>query len=154
MTNEDSEIPTVSKLVSVPGLAALAIIGIAILALSAVFGAQTILREVVTEVVAGIGNAVLILAIFGLFFRSGLERVLRRAPGGDTLAESAERLREILQDLDQDNRGMGESRLGPKLAHIEEDVNSLLKVEVPELKREVRELRRFMLDSGYGRQTE
>jgi iron-sulfur cluster repair protein YtfE (RIC family) len=151
MTSEDSEGPTVSKLVSVPGLAALVILGIAILALSRLFGAETILREVVTEVVAGFGNAILILAIFGLFFRSGLERVLRRAPGGDTLAESAERLREILQDLDQNNRGMGESQLGATLDHIEEDVHSLLKEEVPELKREVKEMRRLMLDAGYGR---
>ena len=102
--------------------------------------------------IAGFGNAILILAIFGLFFRSGLERVLRRAPGGDTLAESAERLREILQDLDQDNRGMGESRYEAKLDHIEEDVQSLAKEVVPQLKREVEELRRLMLDAGYGRQ--
>ena len=152
MTSEDSESPAVSKLVSVPGLATLAILGIAILALSRLFGAETILREVVTEVVAGFGNAILILAIFGLFFRSGLERVLRRAPGGDTLAESAERLREILQDLDQDNRGMGESQYEAKLDHIEEDVQSLAKEVVPQLKREVEELRRLMLDAGYGRQ--
>ncbi len=153
MTSEDSESPVVSKLVSVPGIAALAILGIAILALSRLFGAETILREVVTEVVAGFGNAILILAIFGLFFRSGLERVLRRAPGGDTMAESAERLREILQDLDQNDRGMGESRYEAKLDHIEEGVQSLANEDVPELKREVKELRRLMLDAGYGRQT-
>jgi hypothetical protein len=92
MTSDDSESPVVSKLVSAQGIAALAILGIVILALSRLFGAETILREVVTEVVAGFGNAILILAIFGLFFRSGLERLLRRAPGGDTFAESAERL--------------------------------------------------------------
>jgi hypothetical protein len=147
MISEDSESPTVSKLVSVPGLAALAILGIAILALSRLFGAETIIREVVTEVIAGIGNAVLILAVFGLLFRSGLERLLRRAPGGDTLAESAERLREILQDLEQNNRSMGENRYEAKLDHIEESVHSLLKEEVPELKREVKELRRLMLDT-------
>jgi iron-sulfur cluster repair protein YtfE (RIC family) len=150
MSGEGSESHVVSRLVSVPGLAALAIVGIAILALSRLFGAETILREVVTEVVAGFGNAILILAIFGLFFRSGLERMLRRAPGGDTLAESAERLREILQDLDQNNRGIGESRLEATLDHIEEDVKSLLKEDVPELKREVKELRRLILDAGYG----
>ena len=150
MTNEDSESPAVSKLVSAPGIAALAILGIVILALSRLFGAETILREVVTEVVAGFGNAILILAIFGLFFRSGLERALRRAPGGDTLAESAERLREILQDLDQNNRGMGESRYEAKLDHIEEGVRSLANEEVPKLKREVEELRKLMLDTGYG----
>jgi hypothetical protein len=152
MTSEDSEGPAVSKLVSAPGIAALAILGIVILALSRLFGAETILREVVTEVVAGFGNAILILAIFGFFFRSGLEQVLRRAPGGDTFAESAERLGKILQDLDQNNRGMGESRYEAKLDHIEEGVRSLANEEVPELKREVEELRKLMLDTGYGRE--
>ncbi len=152
MTNEDSESPAVSKLVSAPGIAALAILGIAILALSRLFGAETILREVATEVVAGFGNAILILAIFGLFFRSGLERVLRRAPGGDTFAEFAERLREILQDLDQNNRGMGESRYEAKLDHIEESVQSLANEGVPKLQREVKELRRLMLNAGYERE--
>jgi hypothetical protein len=150
MTSDDSEGPAVSKLVSAPGIAALAILGIVILALSRLFGAETILREVVTEVVAGFGNAILILAIFGLFFRSGLEQVLRRAPGGDTLAESAERLGKILQDLDQNNRGMGESRYEAKLDHIEEGVQSLANEEVPKLKREVEELRKLVLDTGYG----
>jgi hypothetical protein len=149
MSGEDSERHVASRLLSVPGLAALAILGIAILALSRLFGAETILREVVTEVIAGFGNAILILAIFGVFFRSGLERVLRGAPGGDTLAESAEHLREILQNLGQDGRGMGESRFEAKLDHIEEDVQSLLKEEVPELKRDVKELRRLMLEAGY-----
>jgi hypothetical protein len=150
MTSDDSESPVVSKLVSAQGIAALAILGIVILALSRLFGAETILREVVTEVVAGFGNAILILAIFGLFFRSGLERLLRRAPGGDTFAESAETLGKILQDLDQNNRGMGESRYEAKLDHIEEVVLSLANGEVPKLKREVEELRKLMLDTGYG----
>jgi hypothetical protein len=81
MTSEDSESAAVSKLVSVPGIVVLAILGIAILALSRLFGAETILREVVTEVIAGFGNAILILAIFGLFFRSGLEQMLRHQAG-------------------------------------------------------------------------
>jgi hypothetical protein len=152
MTSDDSEGPAVSKLVSAPGIAALAILGIVILALSRLFGAETILREVVTEVVAGFGNAILILAIFGFFFRSGLEQVLRRAPGGDTFAESAERLGKILQDLDQNNPGMGESRYEVKLDHIEEGVRSLANEEVPKLKREVEELRKLVLNTGYGRE--
>jgi hypothetical protein len=151
MTSEDPENPAVSKLVSVPGIAALAVLGIALIALSRAFGAENILREVVTEVVAGFGNAILILAIFGLFFRSGLERTIRRAPGGNTLAESAERLREILEDMDQNNRGMGESRHEAKLDRIEEDVRSLAYDEVPKLKREVEELRKLMLDQDTGK---
>ncbi len=150
MTSENPETSAISKLVSVPGIAALTVLGIALVALSRAFGAENILRELVTEVVAGFGNAILILAIFGLFFRSGLERLLRRAPGGDTLAESAERLREILQDLDQNNRGMGESRYEAKLDHIEEGVQSLANEGVPKLKREVEELRKLVLDTGYG----
>jgi hypothetical protein len=152
MTSEDPETPAVSKLVSVPGIAALAVLGIAVIALSRAFGAENVLREMVTEVVASFGNAILILAIFGLFFRSGFERLLRRAPGGDTFAESAERLREILQDVDQDNRGMGEGRYEAKLDLIEEGVRSLTDEEVPKLRREVEELRKLMLDAGYGRE--
>ncbi len=153
MTSEDSQTSAISKLVSVPGIAVLAVFGIALLALSRAFGAENILREVVTEVVAGFGNAILILAIFGLFFRSGLEGVIRRAPGGDTFAESAERLREILQDLDQTNRGVGENRYEAKLARIEEGVRSLTDDEVPKLKREVEELRKMLLDAGHRRET-
>jgi hypothetical protein len=153
MTNENTETSAISKLVSVPGIAALAVLGIALLALSRAFGAENILREVVTEVVAGFGNAILIFAIFGLFFRSSLEGVLRSAPGGDTLAESAQRLREILQDIDQTNRGMGEGRYEAKLDRIEEDVRSLAGEEVPKLKREVEELRKLLLDAGYGQET-
>jgi hypothetical protein len=150
MTNEDPETSAISKLVSVPGIAALAVLGIALLALSRAFGAENILREVVTEVIAGFGNAILILAIFGLFFRSGLEGVLRRAPGGDTFAEFAEGLREILQDLDQNNRGMGEDRYAAKLDRIEEYVRSLAGEEVPKLKSEVEELRKLLLEAGQG----
>ena len=153
MPSEDPETPAISKLVSVPGIAALAVLGIVLLALSHAFGAENILREMVAEVVAGFGNAILILAIFGLFFRSGLERLLRRAPGGDTFAESAERLREILQDLDQNNRVMGEDRYEARLERIEEGVRSLAEEEVPKLKREVEDLRKLLLEAGQGRET-
>ena len=153
MPSEDPETPAISKLVSVPGIAALAVLGIVLLALSHAFGAENILREMVAEVVAGFGNAILILAIFGLFFRSGLERLLRRAPGGDTFAESAQRLREILQDLDQNNRGVREDRYEAKLDRIEEGLRSLAGEEVAELKREVEEMRKLLLDAGYGRET-
>jgi hypothetical protein len=153
MPSEDPETSAISKLVSVPGIAALAVLGITLLALSRAFGAENILREVVTEVVAGFGNAILILAIFGLFFRSGLEGVLRRAPGGATFAESAERLREILQDLDQNNRGIGEDRYEAKLDRIEEGVRSLAGEEIPELRREVEDLRKLLLEAGHGQET-
>jgi hypothetical protein len=153
MTSEDPDTSATSKLVSGPGIAALAVLGILLVVLSRAFGAENIVRELVTEVVAGLGNAILILAIFGLFFKSGLERILRRAPGGDTLAEIAEHLREILQEVDQNNRGVGESRYEAKLDRIEEGVRSLAGEEIPKLKSEVEELRKVLLEAGQGRET-
>ena len=150
MTSEDPETASVSKLVSIPGIAALAVLGIALIALSRAFGAENILRTVVVEVIASFGNAILIFVVFGLFFRSSLAQILRRAPGGNTLAQSAEHLREILQVLDQSNQGLGESRYEAKLDRIEEVVRSLADEEVPRLKREVEDLRKVLLDAGYG----
>jgi hypothetical protein len=92
MIRGDHDTPTLPKLVSVPGLVTIAILGVAIIALSRLFGPENILREVLTEVVTSFGSTILVLAIFGLFFRSGHERLLRGAPGGETLAESANRL--------------------------------------------------------------
>jgi hypothetical protein len=86
MNSEDTEAATLIRLLSVPGILALALLGIVVLATSRLLGADTIVREMITEVIAGFGNAILILAVFGLFFRSGLERLIRRAPGGDTIA--------------------------------------------------------------------
>ncbi len=146
MTNEGIETPTLSRLLSAPGIAVLVVLGIAILAASRLFGADTILREVVTEVIAGIGNAVLVLAMFGLFFRTGLERLLRRAPGGDAFAESVERLREILGSLDQRDQNMEGSRYEAKLNRIDEGVRSLGDDKLPALKSEIEALRRLILE--------
>src|SRR5215212_5977157 len=131
MTSEGVETPTLSRLLSVPGIAVLVVLGISTLAASRLFGADTILREVVTEVIAGVGNAILVLAMFGLFFRTGLERLLRRAPGGDALAESAEHLREILGSLDQHDEYLEGSRYESKLDRIDEGVRSLGNDEIP-----------------------
>jgi len=153
MTSEGVETPTLSRLLSVPGIAVLVVLGIAILATSRLFGADTILREVVTEVIAGIGNAILVLAMFGLFFRTGLERLLRRAPGGDAFAESAERLREILSGLDQRDQNMEGSRYEAKLDRIDEGVRSLGDDGLPALKSEIEALRRLILEGEQGRRT-
>jgi hypothetical protein len=153
MTSEGVETPTLSRLLSVPGIAVLVVLGIAILATSRLFGADTILREVVTEVIAGIGNAILVLAMFGLFFRTGLERLLRRAPGGDAFAESAERLREILSGLDQRDQNMEGSRYEAKLDRIDEGVRSLGDERLPALQSEIEALRRLILDGEQGRRT-
>ncbi len=149
MTTEGSETPTLAKLISAPGIAALAILGAMILAVSRLFGADTIVREVVTEVVAGFGNAILLLAVFSLFFRSGL---LRRAPGGDAYAEYANHMREILQDLDQRDQGMREPQDEARLNRIEEGVLSLANEKVPDLRNEIRELRMLIQDPKYGRE--
>jgi hypothetical protein len=146
MTNEGIETPTLSRLLSAPGIAVLVVLGIAILAASRLFGADTILREVVTEVIAGVGNAILVLAMFGLFFRTGLERLLRRAPGGDAFAESAEHLREILGSLDQRDQNMEGSRYEAKLDRIEEGIRSLGDDGLPALKGEIEALRRLILE--------
>jgi hypothetical protein len=53
----------------------LALLEITVLPASRIVSADTIVREVVTEVVAGFGNAILVLAVFGLFFRTGLRKV-------------------------------------------------------------------------------
>ena len=150
MTSEGMQTPTLSRLLSAPGIAALAVLGIIVLAMSRLFGADTILKEVVTEVVAGFGNAILILALFTLFFRTGFEHLLRRAPGGDAIAESAERLREMLQDV---NEG-GQVKQGPPyeetLTRIEEGVRSLIDEDIPALRIEIEALRKLVSSESGG----
>jgi hypothetical protein len=148
MNSEGTDAPILIRLLSVPGILALALLGIAVLAASRLLGADTVLREVVTEVIAGFGNAILILAVFGLFFRSGLERLLRRAPGGDTLVESAESLREI---LDQRGREVESSPCGAKLDRIDAGVRSLIEEDIPALRSEIEALRQLVLDASQGR---
>lgn len=144
MTSEGMQTPTLSKLLSAPGIVALAVFGIMILAVSRVFGADTILKEVVTEVVAGFGNAILILALFSLFFRTGLEQLLRRAPGGDAFAESVEHLRNMLQGMDQRGQETQGSPYEVKLTRIDEGVRSLIDEDIPALRMEIEALRRLV----------
>src|ERR671911_593598 len=100
MSEEDPDSPKLPKLLSVPGLMAVAIFGISVIVVSRLFGPENILREIVTELLASFGSTILLFAVFGFFFRSGLRRLLRWAPGGETFEESVERLRELLQDFD------------------------------------------------------
>jgi predicted SpoU family rRNA methylase len=153
MNSEGTEAPTLIRLLSVPGLVALALLGIMVLAASRIVGADTIVREIVTEVIASFGNAILVLAVFGLFFRTGLERLLRRAPGGDTVAESAEHLRELLGDFDQRGRDVEGSQYGTKLDRIDATVRSLAYESIPALQSEVEALRRLILDAEQERGT-
>ena len=148
MTSEGTRTPALSKVLSAPGIAALAVFGIIFLAVSRVFGADTILREVITEVVAGLGNAVLILALFSLFVRTGLERLLRRAPGGDAFTESMEHLRDMLHNTnqrDQDAQGLPYEE---KLTRIDEGVRSLIDEDIPALRMEIEALRRLVSSEG------
>jgi hypothetical protein len=151
MPTEDPESPTLPRLLSVPGLMAVAIFGILVIVMSRLFGPENILREIVTELLASFGSTILLIAIFGFFFRTGLQRLLRWAPGGQTFEESAERLRELLQDFDQRGRESEDSQDGEKLDRIEEGVRALTEDEVPRLKNEIQELRKLLKDPAYGR---
>ena len=151
MNSEGSGTPTLIKLLSVPGILALALLGIVVLAASRVLGADTIAREVLTEVIASFGNAILILAVFGLFFRSGLERLLRRAPGGDTVVASAESLREILESFDQRGSEVESPPCGAQLDRIDAGVRSLTEEVIPALRSEIEALRQLVLDLKQGR---
>jgi hypothetical protein len=144
MPTQDQGPSTLPRILSVPGLVAIALLGISVIVASRLFGPENILREVVTELLASVGSTILLLALFGLLFRSGLERVLRGAPGGETFAESAYHLRELLQDLDQQERETSQD--GEKLDRIEEGIRSLAEDEIPRLKYEIQELRKMISD--------
>ena len=151
MPTEDTESPTLPRFLSVPGLLAVAIFGISVIVAARLFGPENILREVVTELLASLGSTILLVAIFGFFFRSGLRRLLRWAPGGETLGESVERLSGLLRDFDRREREAEDSQDGEKLDRIEEGVRTLATDEIPRLENEIRELRRMLADLGGGR---
>jgi hypothetical protein len=151
MPTEDPESPTLPRFLSVPGLLAVAIFGISVIVAARLFGPENILREVVTELLASLGSTILLVAIFGFFFRSGLQRLLRWAPGGETLGESAEHLRELLRDFDRREGEAEDSQDGGKLDRIEEGVKTLATDEIPRLENEIRELRRMLADPEYRR---
>jgi hypothetical protein len=150
MSSEDTDAPTLLRLLSVPGILALAVLGLVVLAASQLLGADTIAPEVLTEVIASFGNAILILAVFGLFFRSGLERLLRRAPGGDTVVESAERLSEILETFDERGSEGRSPPCGAKLDRIDTGVRSLTEEDIPAVRSEIEALRQLVLDLKQG----
>jgi hypothetical protein len=143
---DEPESSVLPKLVSVPGLVAVAVLGIAVTLLARLFGPENVLREVVTELIASFGSTILVLAVFGLLFRSGLERLLRGAPGGEAFVDSAERLRDILQDLGEQDLKTQEPGFEAKLDRVGEDVRSLADCQLPALRKEVAELRGLLAD--------
>lgn len=148
---EGPESSVLARLVSVPGLVAVAVLGGAVILLARLFGPGNVLREVLTELIASFGSTLLVLAIFGLVFRSGIERLLRGAPGGEALVELAERLRDILQGLDEQELKAQERGTAAKLDRIEEDVRSLADSELPALREEVAQLRGLLADLRHER---
>jgi hypothetical protein len=151
MPAEDPGSPTLPRLLSIPGLMAVAVFGISVIVVSRLFGPENILREIVTELLASFGSTLLLFAIFGFFFRTGVQRLLRWVPGGETFEESAERLIEFLQDFDVRGRESEGSQDGEKLDRIEEGVRALSADEIPRLKNEIYELRKMLADPAYGR---
>jgi hypothetical protein len=150
MSEEDPDSPKLPKLLSVPGLMAVAFFGISVIVVSRLFGPENILREIVTELLASFGSTILLLAIFGFFFRTGVQRLLRWAPGGETFEEFAERLSELLQDFDVRGRESEGSQDVEKLDRIEAGVRTLSAERIPRLENEIRELRKMLADSAYG----
>ena len=146
MPAEEPDSPTLPRFLSVPGLTIVAIFGISVVVASRLFGPENILREVVTELLASFGSTILLFAVFGFFFRTGLQRLLRLAPGGETFEESAERIRELLQDFDQRGR---DSEDAERLDRIEQGVETLATEEIPRLRNEIKELRKMLADRGY-----
>jgi hypothetical protein len=151
MSAEDPDSPKLPRLLSVPGLMTVAIFGIWVIVVSRLFGPENILREIVTELLASLGSTILLFAIFGFFFRSGLRRLLRWAPGGETFEESVERLRELLQDFDVRGRESEGSLDGAKLDRIEAGVRTLSAEKIPRLENEIQELLKILADPADGR---
>lgn len=138
---EEPERSELTKLISVPGLVAVAILGTAVATMARLFGPGNVLREVATELIASFGSTILVLAVFGLIFRSGLERLLRKAPGGVPLTRSVERLGDVMQGPEAQNLNAHEPEFEAKLDRIGGDVRSLVDRDIPALRREVAELR-------------
>ena len=149
MTMENPDPQALPKLLSVPGLVSVAVFGILVVVVSRLFGPENILRDVVTELLASFGSTILVLAIFGLLFRSGLQRLLRGVPGGDAVTRSADRLGDLLQPWDEREEAE-DPQASEKLDRIEERIKTMSSDELPRLRAEIRELRNMLEDRGYG----
>lgn len=146
MPGDDLRLSNLSRMVSVPGIVALAVLGAVIAGVARLFGTDLVVREVMIEMIASFGSSILVLAVFGLFLRSGIERMIQRTPGGDLYAQSTERLREMLEGMDS-AQGSQSSQLEERLTRIEESLGSLSREQIPGLKTEIRNLRSLIQDS-------
>ena len=153
MSLDNSGTSTLPRLLSVPGLVSIAVFGALVVVVARIFGPENILREVLVELLASFGSTILVLAIFGLIFRSGLQRLLRSAPGGETFSRSAERLGELLQEWDQ-REEPEDAQYTEQLDRIEEGIKTLSADEIPRLQTEIRELRTMIAERGSGRENE
>ena len=153
MSLDNSGSSTLPRLLSVPGLVSIAVFGALVVVVARIFGPENILREVLVELLASFGSTILVLAIFGLIFRSGLQRLLRSAPGGETFSRSAERLGELLQEWDQ-REEPEDAQYTEQLDRIEEGIKTLSADEIPRLQTEIRELRTMIAERGSGRENE
>ena len=126
-------------------MVAVAILGAMVAVLASLVGPGNVLREVATELVASFGSTILVLAVFGLVFRSGLERLVRGAPGGEPIAQSVERLADVMQGPEaQSLRGPQGAGFEAKVDQIGRDARSLVDRDVPALRKEVAELRAML----------
>lgn len=146
MPGDDLRLSNLSRMVSVPGIVALAVLGAVIAGVARLFGTDLVVREVMIEMIASFGSSILVLAVFGLFLRSGIERMIQRTPGGDLYAQSTERLREMLEGVDS-AQGSQSSQLEERLARIEESLGSLSSEQIPGLRSDIRNLRSLIQDS-------
>lgn len=146
MPGDDLRISNLSRMVSVPGIVALAVLGAVIAGVARLFGTDLVVREVMIEMIASFGSSILVLAVFGLFLRSGIERMIQRTPGGDLYAQSTERLREMLESMGS-AQGSQSSQLEERLARIEESLGSLSGEQIPGLRSDIRNLRSLIQDS-------
>jgi hypothetical protein len=128
-----------------------AILGIAVAAVARLFGPGNVPREMATEVVASFGSTILVLAVFGLLFRTGLERLLRGAPGREALAQSVGHREDVLQSLSAQDLKSQKTRIRGQARPYRERRGPLADSEVPALRKEVSELRALLADLQHER---
>ena len=133
-------------------MVALAVLGAVIVGASRLFGTEVVFREVLIEMVASFGSALLVIAVFGLFFRSGIERLIRRVPGGDLYEQSTDRLREMIEGVDH-GEGQADSRVEERLDRIEENLGNLSSEDIPRLRDEIQKLRELLENAEPDRET-